>query len=143
MDTRVCIRCPEKGPQPVSAFHKRGNSYSSWCKACKKAHHQTYYQNTKDDQNHKRNLRRREVIEWIRDHKKGCSRCPETHPACLQFHHRDPAEKEFNIGEAIRLGWSVERIEAEIAKCDVLCANCHAKEHWPVTPEGFEPSFSA
>jgi hypothetical protein len=59
-----------------------------------------------------------------------CTHCGENHPATLQFHHRDPQKKEFNIAQAFREGYSIERIEKEIAKCTVLCANCHAKEHY-------------
>ncbi len=58
----------------------------------------------------------------------GCSRCEESDLACLDFHHRDGGEtKEGHIGYIRR--FSIERILAEIAKCDVLCANCHRKHH--------------
>lgn len=58
-----------------------------------------------------------------------CSRCPETHPACLDFHHRDPATKSFNIGEHYgKHRW--KRILEEVAKCDILCSNCHRKLHY-------------
>ena len=33
------------------------------------------------------------------------------------------------ISDAVRLAWSKKRILAEAAKCEVLCANCHAKHH--------------
>jgi hypothetical protein len=59
----------------------------------------------------------------------GCSRCPENHPSCLDFHHCDE-EKEFCISDMINEKHSEEKILAEIAKCEVLCANCHRKEHW-------------
>lgn len=59
----------------------------------------------------------------------GCQTCGESHPACLQFHHRDPATKDFDIANAIANGWSKVRLQREIAKCDVLCANCHARLH--------------
>lgn len=60
-----------------------------------------------------------------------CIRCGESHPACLQFHHRDPSTKRFAISQAIRLCVNREDILEEIRKCDVLCGNCHAKEHYP------------
>jgi protein-arginine kinase activator protein McsA len=59
-----------------------------------------------------------------------CSRCPETHVAALQFHHTDPSKKEFSISMAVQSNWSKDRIMNEIAKCEVLCANCHLKHHW-------------
>ena len=57
-----------------------------------------------------------------------CARCGENHPATLQFHHCDPQKKDFNLSEAVREGYSIKRIKKEVAKCTVLCANCHAKE---------------
>lgn len=76
--------------------------------------------------------RKREIKAWLNDYKSTlqCSRCPESHPACLEFHHRNPAEKEINLAWTVSWGWSTERIEREIAKCIVLCANCHRKQHW-------------
>lgn len=58
-----------------------------------------------------------------------CDVCGESHPACLDFHHRNPVEKSFTISN---LSWKVstEKLFDEIAKCDILCANCHRKLHW-------------
>jgi hypothetical protein len=69
--------------------------------------------------------------KWLVDYKKTlkCVRCDESHPATLTFHHREDADKQFEIGNAIKLGIGLDRLKAEIGKCDVLCANCHAKEH--------------
>lgn len=47
------------------------------------------------------------------------------HPAALQFHHVDPATKEFNLGGQ-GLTRSIARMRAEAEKCVLLCANCHA-----------------
>lgn len=58
----------------------------------------------------------------------GCAACPEVDLSCLVFHHLDPKQKDRNISEMVsRL--STERVVAEIAKCIVLCANCHMKHH--------------
>jgi hypothetical protein len=55
----------------------------------------------------------------------GCVDCGyNAHPAALDFDHVGPAEKIDNVSRLIRLrSWEV--IEAEIAKCEVVCANCH------------------
>lgn len=72
---------------------------------------------------------------WLSNYKteRGCS-CGEKHPAVLQFHHRDPNEKEIDISKALFNGWSQKRLLSEIEKCDVKCANCHLKLHWKGLP---------
>lgn len=47
----------------------------------------------------------------------------------LQFHHRDPTEKDFEISLRIVSLRSFERLKYELDKCDLLCANCHIKRH--------------
>ena len=73
--------------------------------------------------------RRKAMTEWYRTLKTKCLRCPENDPVCLVFHHRDPKEKSITIAKVLAYGWSKESILKEIAKCDILCANCHAKQH--------------
>ena len=65
--------------------------------------------------------------------KSHCLRCRENHPACIQFHHLDKTQKDFNIADMVRSGFGIKRIEKELAKCIALCANCHAKEHFNTT----------
>lgn len=75
--------------------------------------------------------RRQELIAWFAEMKEtlSCRRCGESHPACLQFHHSDPQNKEVMLATAVRRAWSRNRILGEAAKCEVLCANCHMKHH--------------
>lgn len=44
----------------------------------------------------------------------------------LQFHHKDPNKKEFQIS-GMSLGF--ERLKIEVDKCDLVCANCHIELH--------------
>lgn len=52
-------------------------------------------------------------------------------PVCMDFDHRPGEVKLFNLGSTGKnsRGQSrpndIERLRAEIAKCDVVCANCH------------------
>lgn len=60
---------------------------------------------------------------------RGCAECGfNAHPAALQFHHRDPEQKLLGVATLANKAW--ERVEEEIAKCDVLCANCHSIHHY-------------
>lgn len=58
-----------------------------------------------------------------------CAKCEEKAPCCLEFHHKIPDEKSFSIGEAIRKRVDKYLIMEEIEKCQLLCRNCHRKEH--------------
>jgi hypothetical protein len=42
----------------------------------------------------------------------------------MDFDHRDPRTKAFDLGSASRTG-SLKRTKEEAAKCDVVCALCH------------------
>lgn len=72
------------------------------------------------------------IRRWLWRYKKEhhCVKCGEEHPACLEFHHKNKHEKEVTIAHAIKKGWTLSQIKKEIAKCMVLCKNCHAKEHF-------------
>jgi hypothetical protein len=57
----------------------------------------------------------------------GCTRCGyDRCVSALQFHHRDPAQKAFQLGSG-GLTRSLERLRKEAGKCVLLCANCHAE----------------
>lgn len=71
--------------------------------------------------------RREEFKEFKRSLK--CIRCGEGHVACLDFHHKDPLKKDISIGAAVNI-WSQKRLINEINKCEILCSNCHRKEHY-------------
>lgn len=75
--------------------------------------------------------RDKRIEAWFKEYKRSlsCPECGESHPACLEFHHRDPQNKKFTIGQKGRRK-SLRSLQNEIAKCRVLCANCHRKEHW-------------
>lgn len=48
-------------------------------------------------------------------------------PCVYDFHHVNPLEKSFTIGENMLV--SEDRFYSEIHKCKLLCANCHRLEH--------------
>ena len=75
--------------------------------------------------------RKEEIRKWFVKYRKTlhCSMCPENHPACLDFHHKNK-NKDFDVSLMANQGYSKKRILKEIEKCDILCSNCHRKIHW-------------
>jgi hypothetical protein len=74
-----------------------------------------------------------ELKEWFAKEvvaKASCIKCGESHPGCLDFHHRDPASKDRAIADMIAVKRNKKAILKEIDKCDILCANCHRKLHY-------------
>lgn len=60
--------------------------------------------------------------------KLGCQSCGESDPVCLDFHHRDGKQKKATVS-SMTFKTSMKPLLEEIAKCDLLCANCHRKLH--------------
>ena len=74
-----------------------------------------------------RRKRHRRHQDWL-DQKKaeigGCADCGyNAHPAALDFDHLPGTVKRFSIGQQKHR--CKEELEAEIAKCELVCANCH------------------
>jgi len=73
----------------------------------------------------------RRTVKWLRAEKakRGCAVCAERDPVVLDFHHRDPSTKSFSLGGAVGLHLGHTKLIREMAKCDVLCSNCHRRRH--------------
>lgn len=62
------------------------------------------------------------LVAYLREHP--CVDCGETDPIMLEFDHL--RDKEFGIGNGLRdRAW--QSVLDEMAKCEVVCANCHRR----------------
>jgi hypothetical protein len=78
--------------------------------------------------NARTNTLRNRVKEYVRQHKEasGCVDCKQMYPYfVLQFDHVGD-DKSFNVSKFQNHSVSLESVIAEIEKCEVVCANCHA-----------------
>lgn len=99
--------------------------------------YQRWYYKNREKEIQKKEDRREMLRAWLHEFKREhceCERCGAGHPACLDFHHTNAEEKELGVGEMVSYGYSKESIRDEIENCEVLCANCHRKEHYEVPP---------
>lgn len=100
-------------------------------KAKQRGYFKKWYEKNKVAEGKRIRRRKQKLRTWLAEYKRGlrCSRCPESHPATLDFHHPNPRIKESHGGLTSK-GWGIERMMKEIRKCVVLCSNCHRKEHF-------------
>jgi hypothetical protein len=57
-----------------------------------------------------------------------CTDCGERDPLVLQFDHVERKRKTKDVAWLVGSGCSCKRLAAEIAKCQVRCANCHRRK---------------
>lgn len=74
--------------------------------------------------------RRKEIRLRAIDYKGGkCKKCGyKKYPEVLEFHHKDPSSKDFNISQKGHCR-SWKKVKDEIEKCELFCANCHREIH--------------
>lgn len=131
MEAKVCSGC--RIEKPLSEFNKKGKGrLQSKCRECNKAYLRKHYREHKSYYAKKREKYRALFQKRWEEYKATlqCTVCGESHSACIEFHHEDPAKKEHNVSVMLRQLASWERIMAEVEKCTVLCANCHRKVHY-------------
>jgi len=134
MRVKTCTRCGETKcldqfpPVRKAVPEKR----QSWCRACfSEVNKKNYWKDPAPVRLRvarncasRRAESRARAIEFLRAHR--CADCGKSDILYLQFDHR--TNKKFDISEMIARGADWTRILGEIAKCDVRCANCHARK---------------
>lgn len=72
-------------------------------------------------------FRKRVKIELVNYKGGKCSKCGyKKCVAALEFHHKDPKEKDFTISGK---SWSFDKLKKEVDKCIIVCSNCHKEIH--------------
>jgi 5-methylcytosine-specific restriction endonuclease McrA len=56
-----------------------------------------------------------------------CVKCGEADPIVLDFDHIIPSTKQFTLSSN-NLSRPEEELQAELSKCQLLCANCHRRK---------------
>ena len=74
-------------------------------------------------------IKRRAIKKMLIERAGGkCQRCGYNKcMRALEFHHKNPLEKDFGISKILTK--NIEVLKQEVDKCDLLCSNCHAEVH--------------
>src|SRR2546430_2340923 len=132
-ELRACSVCHVAKPiGEYSIKNKRTGLRRTKCKACQRVYSKQHYRENRPavlDRAARRNRDERNriaayVLGYLREHP--CMDCGTADLRVLDFDHRDRTDKVATVNSFIRsLDWV--GILAEIAKCDVRCANCHRR----------------
>ena len=99
------------------------------------------YQQTKELWRKRQIVSRNATKSYIWEIKKNSTcKCGVSHPAAIDFHHRDPKEKDIDVSQMVSDKWSKTRIDIELAKCDIMCSNCHRILHYELLRNEREPN---
>jgi hypothetical protein len=123
--------CGETKPYDDFMWHRKSKGQrDSYCRPCRALYKQEHYAANK--QRYIENARTRHAdlavqrTSWLLDYfaTHPCVDCGEDDPVVLEFDHL--RDKPFDIGVGLlQKNWDL--VLAEIAKCEVLCANCHRR----------------
>ena len=119
-----CHKCQlEKESTEFSKNGSKRDGFSDTCKVCHREYNKLHYEKRKSYYVAKAKKSKDNLVDSIRKLKDiPCTDCKQNYPwYVMDFDHL--RDKTFNIGHAFSR--SKEKILEEIAKCEVVCSNCH------------------
>lgn len=127
MNGKLCPSCKK------NERTKHTKKYAAYCKDCTNTKNKNRYLNDKSRHLLRSKAHQARIKFELHCLKAsiGCYMCSETDPRALDFHHKNPQDKK---GQILILWHNLGKQVAmeEIAKCELLCANCHRKCHCPL-----------
>lgn len=137
---RTCCKCQiEKDLETEFYTHPYGKGgYQGKCKSCiLEERKDQYAKNPQIAKNRLQQIRdRNRQFIWDFYSAHPCVDCEESDPLILELDHVR-GEKAANVSQLVHNTRSLKVIEDEIAKCEVVCANCH-RRRTAITQEWFE-----
>ncbi len=130
---KTCVKCGIK--KPLSSFNRRTDAADGlqyWCIPCSRIATKRCCDKLIDDPrgtNTKctyRSARFKKIFDWYKQLKESipCADCGIFFPYYVtDFDHRDSSKKSKPVSTMLTYGKNI--VSKEIAKCDLVCANCH------------------
>jgi hypothetical protein len=118
---RRCGRC--RVLLPGELFNRHATGLQWWCRKCLRAYHRTNRERGRARAIERRERAQAYVLAYLRAHP--CVDCGEPDPEVLEFDHVRGKRTEVSV--LVHKGIGDRVLAQEIAKCEVVCANCHRR----------------
>ena len=140
---KYCLTCSPFGAHNTRRIHVAGTAPVGHCTVCgrdytydaKAGHNRTKCNSCSVLEVRTRIKLRALAYKGGRCQMCGYDRCSDA----LDFHHRDPRVKEFQIQDGHYRKWT--RLQPELDKCDLLCCRCHREVHAGLHLVGGQPKL--
>jgi hypothetical protein len=132
-ELRRCGRCGHH--LPPACFNRLGSGRQWWCRPCFaeyfRARGDLHRRQSKAARIARTQALREHVLDYLR--RTPCVDCGERDPVVLEFDH--VGAKAASISKLVSDAASMKAVDAEMARCEVVCANCHRRRtavrgHW-------------
>lgn len=136
---KICSCCGKELPlDNFSWKYKDKGIYQSRCKKCQAQADKRLYDNSPARREKIRERAKQDALKakaFVKEYKQAhqCCKCGEDRWYLLDFHHINN-NKEIELSKV--RSWSIPKIQQEMAKCILLCANCHRDFHWQEANNG-------
>lgn len=133
-ETRRCSKCLEyKDIQYFGKNKTRTDGLQIYCKECAKKYMKNYYESNHSKHvaavlkiKQKNKIKIKEfILEYLRDNP--CVDCGESRIPTLDFDHVR-GNKNKAVAYFLSVGAELKKVQEEISKCEVRCANCHRRK---------------
>lgn len=133
---KTCTKCNvEKSTDEFYHQSLQEAKKMPWCKPCKDSYTKEYVSLNKERcaaaNTRRRNERKAQLQSRIDGYKLalGCKTCGYAGcPSALEAHHPHD-DKEYTISYLVKSGFAWDTVLTELAKCEIICANCHRELH--------------
>lgn len=124
---RLCARCKKWKVQ--GDFHKSRTGQFSYCSRCRRQYDREYHKTRGGPRRRERQRTRRERLrDWMADLKRGvpCADCGDRFPSAVMHWDHLPGPSKVDAISTLVESRTRTLVLDELAKCELVCANCHA-----------------
>ena len=131
METKTCPKCNETKPTTLFSRNKnKPDGRQRECKACMRTSNMKSYNKNKKAYHTRAQAHTQKTLNELKEYKvsQTCQKCGNGKYYLLEFHHMDPSTKDGDVSTLAKTKGK-RAVWDEIAKCVVLCKNCHSDFH--------------